>query len=100
LREDDLHWLDEGISRSEKDRGARDDGDEGPSQRGNGIAMDSSTSSGDNEMVVMMMKLVVMNLMTAIIGETTVLREGPLVLVEVNKVVLLIRFKLLCDTGY
>jgi len=49
LREDDLHWLDEGISQSEEDRGARYDGDEGPNQRGKDIAMDSSTSSGDNE---------------------------------------------------
>jgi len=49
LREDDIHWLDEGISQSEKDRGDRDGGDEGPSQKGKGIAMDSSTSSGNDE---------------------------------------------------
>ena len=49
LHEDDLYWLDEGISQSEEDRGARDGRDEGPSQRGKGIAMDSSTSSGDDE---------------------------------------------------
>jgi len=49
LCEDDLHWLDQGISQSEEDRGARDGGDEGPTQRGKGIVMDSSTSSGDDE---------------------------------------------------
>jgi len=49
LREDDLHWLDEGISQGEEDKGARDGGDEGPSQRGMGIAMDSFTSNGDDE---------------------------------------------------
>jgi len=49
LREDDLHWLDEGISQSEVNRSARDGGDEGPNQRGKGIARDSSTSSGDDE---------------------------------------------------
>ena len=49
LREDDLHWLDEGISQSEEDRGARYGGGEGPSQRGKGNALDSSTSSDDDE---------------------------------------------------
>jgi len=49
LHEDDLHWLDEGTSQSEEDRGARDNGDEGLSQRDKGIAVDSSTSSGDDE---------------------------------------------------
>ena len=43
------HWLDERISQSEEDRVARDGGDEGPSQKGKGIAMDSSTFSGDDE---------------------------------------------------
>jgi len=41
--------LDEGISESEEDRGARDGGDEDPSQRGKCIVMDSSTSSSDDK---------------------------------------------------
>ena len=49
LREDDLHWLDEGTSQSKEDKGARDGGDEDPSKKGKGIVMDSSTSSGDDE---------------------------------------------------
>ena len=36
-----------------------------------------------------MKKLVMMNLMIAIMRETQVLREGPMVLVKANKVVLL-----------
>ena len=51
LRENDLHWLDEETNQIKEDRGARHDGDEGPSQRSKGIAVDSSTStsSGDDE---------------------------------------------------
>ena len=35
LREDNLHWLDERIS--EENRGAKGNGDEGPSLKGKGI---------------------------------------------------------------
>ena len=49
--------------------------------------MDSSTSSGDDQDGgATVRKLVVM---IAIMGETTVLREGPMVLLEANEVVLL-----------
>ena len=89
MHEDDLHWLDEGISRSEEDRGVRDDGDEGPSQRGNILRWIHPLLVVMMKMVVMMMKLVVMNLMIAIMGETPVLREKPMMLVEANKVVLI-----------
>jgi len=84
LREDDLHWLDERISQSEKDKGARDGGDERPSQRGKGIAMNSSTSSGDDEDRGNDSEE--SNGDDSNNGETTVLREGPIVLVEANEV--------------
>ena len=81
---------DEGISQSEEDRGARDGGDEGPSQRGKGIAMDSSTSSGDDEDVGNGGEEVSGDESDdSNNGETPVLREGPMVLVEANKVVLI-----------
>ena len=41
--------MDEGICQSEEDRSAGDNGDDGLSQRGKGIAVDSSTFSGDDE---------------------------------------------------
>jgi len=53
--------------------------------------MDSSTSSGDDEDSGNGGEVVVMNLMIAIMGESSVLREGSMVLVEANKVVLICR---------
>ena len=88
MREVDLHWLGEGISQSEENRGAKDDGDKDPSQRNKGIG-------GIHPLlVVMMIKMAIMVVkklvvMIAIMGETAVLREEPMVLVKANEVVVL-----------
>jgi len=90
LREDDLHWLDEGTSQSKEDKGARDGGDEDPSKKGKGIVMDSFTSSSDGEDGCNGGEEVSGDESdVTIMEETPVLREGPMMLVEANKVVLI-----------
>ena len=90
MREDDLHWLDEGIIKVRKIEVL-------------GMVVMKALAKGVRvlrgiypllvvmiKMVVMAVKkLVVMNLMIAIMGETKVLKKGPMVLMKANKVVLL-----------
>jgi len=81
--------LDEGICQSEEDRSAGDNGDDGLSQRGKGIAVDSSTFSGDDEDGGNGGEEVSGDEFDDSNNGGNTGVEGPMVLVEANKVVLI-----------